>query len=65
MLLYDHPHLQWPSNDGLEIMKRKFEDVWGIPQVCGVFDCTHIEVELPIHTRSMDFYDKDHDYSYQ
>ena len=46
------------------MVKRKFENLWDIPQVCGAIDCTHVEVDLPGNARSTDFYDKDHDYSF-
>ena len=62
MFLRGKHHLQWPEN--LEIVKRKFEHVWGIPQACGAINCTHVEIDLPKNARSIDFYDKDHDYSY-
>ena len=64
MLLRGKHHLQWPTPENLEIVKRKFEHVWGIPQACGAIDCTHVEIELPKNAQSTDFYDKDHDYSY-
>ena len=64
MLKQGKHHLQWPSNEGLEIVKRKFEHVWEIPQACGAIDCSHVEVEFPNSARSTDFFDKDHDYSY-
>ena len=64
MLLREKHHLQWPSSDDLQMVKKKFENLWSIPQVCGAIDCTHVEVNLPSNARSTDFYDKDHDYSY-
>ena len=63
MLLRGKHHLQWPSTDDLQMVKRKFENLWGIPQVCGAIDCTRVEFDLPSNARSKDFYDKDHDYS--
>jgi hypothetical protein len=30
--------------------------------VCGAIDCIHVEVELPGHSRSTDYFDKDKDY---
>ena len=64
MILRGKHHLQWPGTDDLQMVKRKFENLWGIPQVCGAIDCTHVEVDLPGNARSTDFYDKDHDYSF-
>jgi hypothetical protein len=57
-------HLQWPDADQLAIIKAGFESKWGIPQICGAIDCTHIEVELPGNERSTDFFDKDKNYSF-
>jgi hypothetical protein len=42
----------------------KFKRVRGILQVCGAIDCTHVEVELPGHRRSIDYFNKDKDYDY-
>ena len=64
MLLKGKHHLEWPSSDDLQMVERKFEHLWGIPQVRAAIDCTHIEVDLPNNARSTDFYNKDHNYSY-
>ena len=45
-------------------MKAGFESKWGIPQVCGAIDVTHVEVNLPGNVRSTDYYDKDKNYSF-
>jgi DDE superfamily endonuclease len=57
-------HLTWPVGEQLQKVKDGFESKWGIPQVCGAIDVTHIEVDLPGNERSTDFYDKDKNYSF-
>jgi hypothetical protein len=64
MMLRASYFIKWPNGEDLNLVKMKFERLRGIPQVCGVIDCTHVEVELPGRSRATDYFDKDKDYSY-
>jgi hypothetical protein len=52
------------DNEDLDLVKKKFERIRGIPQVCSAIDCTYVEVKLWRHTRSMDYFDKNKDQNY-
>jgi hypothetical protein len=56
--------IEWPDNEDLDLVKRKFERIRGISQVCGASDCIHVQMKLLGHTRSIDYFDKDKNYSY-
>ena len=68
MVLHPDTHgslgVKWPINEDLNLVKMKFERIRGISQMYGAFDCTHVEVELPRHSRSTNYFDKDKDYCY-
>lgn len=45
----------------MQRVKLGFENVRGIPRVCGALNRTHIEIELASGATSTDHYDKDDD----
>ena len=61
---FSHSHIEWPSAQKIALVKAKFERCYGIPQICGVIDCIHIEVEHPIHERFSDLFDKDKNFNF-
>ena len=56
--------IKWPDNKDLDLVKRKFERIRCITQVCSAIDCSHVKMELSSKTRSMDNFNKDKDYNY-
>jgi hypothetical protein len=57
-------HLTWLVGEQLQKVKDGFESNWGIPQVHGAIDVTHIEVDLPGNDRSLIISHKDKNYSF-
>ena len=53
-------HLKWPACKELVNVKLEFQ---GIPQCFGAIDCIHILFYKPFHTNSVDWIDRDHNYS--
>jgi hypothetical protein len=53
-------HLKWSTDEELENVKLGFHD---IVQCCGAIDCTHILFDKPLNINSIDWFDRDHNYS--
>jgi hypothetical protein len=39
-------HLRWPASGEMENIKSKFEEIYGLPNCCGIVDTTHITMCL-------------------
>jgi hypothetical protein len=39
-------HLRWPASGEMENIKSKFEEIYGLPNCCGVVDTTHVTMCL-------------------
>lgn len=55
--------LYWPTRETLAKVKLRFENVHGIPQCCSALDCFHVTFDLLGRSRSIDCYDRNHNYS--
>ncbi|KAL2621148.1 hypothetical protein R1flu_001353 [Riccia fluitans] len=56
-------HMAWPEGPELERVKCGFEVDHGLPNCCGVVDVTHILMELPGTESSVDWFDREQNYS--
>ncbi|OMP05093.1 Harbinger transposase-derived nuclease [Corchorus olitorius] len=56
-------HLKWPDSNRMEVIKAKFEALFGLPNCCGAVDATHIIMTLPAIQTSDDWCDPESNYS--
>ncbi|KAL3680857.1 hypothetical protein R1sor_023813 [Riccia sorocarpa] len=56
-------HMNWPEGAEMERVKCGFEVDHGLPNCCGVIDVTHILMELPGTESSVDWFDREQNYS--
>eukprot|EP01018_Ginkgo_biloba_P017335 Gb_23339 [translate_table: standard] len=56
--------IQWPTDlNSLHQIKEGFHLKQGFPNCCGAIDATHIQMDLPYNESSVDWYDREHNYS--
>eukprot|EP01018_Ginkgo_biloba_P031772 Gb_40842 [translate_table: standard] len=56
--------IQWPTDSiQLEHIKEGFRVKQGFPNCCGAIDATHVKLELPYNESSIDWYNREHNYS--
>lgn len=56
--------IQWPTDAAsLEHIKEGFRLKQGFPNCCGAIDATHVKLELPYNESSIDWYNREHNYS--
>eukprot|EP01018_Ginkgo_biloba_P002824 Gb_25687 [translate_table: standard] len=54
----------WPTDlNSLHQIKEGFHLKQGFPNYCGAIDATHIQMDLPYNESSVDWYDREHNYS--
>ncbi|XP_057819015.1 protein ALP1-like [Cryptomeria japonica] len=57
-------YIQWPTDAAsLEHIKEGFRLKQGFPNCCGAIDATHVKLELPYNESSIDWYNREHNYS--
>eukprot|EP01018_Ginkgo_biloba_P018549 Gb_27284 [translate_table: standard] len=56
--------IQWPTNlNSFHQIKEGFFLKQGFLNCCGAIDATHIQMDLPYNESSVDWYDREHNYS--
>eukprot|EP01018_Ginkgo_biloba_P007935 Gb_41447 [translate_table: standard] len=53
----------WQFDTSLHQIKEGFRLKEGFPNCCGAIDATHIQMDLPYNESSIDWYDREHNYS--